>query len=208
MKERTLPAMTDQPLKDIKKEIYLMMKKAEQMLELSEDAFVKNRTAALDQADELAAEIHAKEDHLTAALSALAASSSEARGVLAVPSHIEKIAGNLKRLNEGIRTKIKDSLLFSDKATQETGALFTKMREALKRAGEAAISGSGAQCSSVLSDADTIIRMAEGFATSHENRLVAGECSPKSSSIYLCMLYSIEDVAAQTKAAIKKLSGA
>lgn len=199
--------MTDQPLKDIKKDIYLMMKKAEQMLELSGDAFVKNRTAALDQADELAAEIRAKEDHLTEALAKLAASSSEARSILAVPSHMEKIANSLKRLNDAIRTKIKDSLLFSDRATSETGTLFVKTREVLKRAGEAAVSGSGPQSGTVAKEADEIIRMSEGFATSHENRLVAGECSPKSSSTYLCMLYSIEDVAAQTKEAIKKLTG-
>jgi len=198
--------MTDQPLKDIKKDIYLMMKKAEQMLELSEDAFVKNRTASLDQADELAGDIRAKEDHLTEVLSKLAASSSEARGILAVPSHIEKIANSLKRLNDAIRTKIKDSLLFSDRAVKETGTLFVKTREVLKRAGEAAVSGSGTQSGTVATEADAVIRMSEEFATSHEDRLVAGECSPKASSTYLCMLYSIEDIAAQTKEAIRKLA--
>lgn len=198
--------MADQPLKEIKKDIYLMMKKAEQMLELSEDAFVKNKTNVLDQADELADEIRAKEDHLTAALSQLANANSEARSILSVPSHIEKIANSLRRLNDGIRTKIKDSLLFSDKAMRETGALFVKSREVLKKAGEAAVSGSGATGEAVTSEADGIIRMAEGYATSHENRLVTGECSPKSSSIYLCMLYSLEDVAGQTKEAVKKLS--
>jgi len=198
--------MTDLPLKDIKKDIYLMMKKAEQMLELSEDAFIKGRMSALDRADELAGEIRAKEDHLTEALAKLAAASSEARRLLAVPSHIEKIANGLHRLNDGIRMKIKDSLLFSDKAVKETGTLFAKSREVLKRAGEIAVSGSASLSETVKHDAESVIGMSEAFATSHEDRLVAGECSPKSSSTYLCMLYSFEDVAAQAKEAVTKLS--
>jgi phosphate:Na+ symporter len=198
--------MTDQPLKDIKKDLYLMLKKAEQMLELSEDAFVKGRASALDRADELAGEIKVKEDRLTETLAKLAASSSEARGILAVPSHIEKIAISLMRLNDSIRAKIKDSLLFSDKAVKETGTLLAKSREVLKRAGEVAVSGSASLSETVKSEADAIISMSEGCATSHEDRLVTGECSPKSSSTYLCLLYSLEDVAAQAKEAVVKLA--
>ena len=199
--------MSDQAVKDLKKDIYLMLHKSLEMLELAEDAFVKNKLAALDEAEDLAKEIQTKEDRLTDALSKISSSNTEARAILGVPAHIEKIAYNLRRLTDGIRTKITDSLLFSDKAIQETGTLFAKAKDVLKKAGDASVTANVAVSEAVMSGADEIVRLADGFATSHEDRLVTGECSPKASSTYLCILYSFEDVVSHTKEVIKKLTG-
>ncbi len=199
--------MQDPNVKDLKKDIYLIMHKAQEMLELTEDGFAKNKLAALDEADEISKEIHAKEDHLTAALAKMASTSSEARTLLTVPSHIEKIATSIKRITENSRSRIKEGMLFSDKAILETGKLFTKTKEVLKKAGEAAVTGAPATVNAALSDSEAVERMANEFATSHEERLVTGECSPKSSSTYLCILYAFEDMGAHIKDATKRLSG-
>ena len=198
--------MAEQTVKDIKKEIYLIMHKAQEMLELTEDGFMKNKVTPLDEADELAKEIHTKEDMLTATLAKMASSNGEARSILGVPAHIEKIATSIKRINDNSRSRIKEGLLFSDKAILETGKLFTKSKEILKKSGEAAVTGSSATLSTVLADCDTLERMANDFATAHEERLVTGECAPKSSSTYLCILYAFEDMGAHIKNTIKKLS--
>ncbi len=199
--------MAEQTVKDIKKEIYLIMHKAQEMLELTEDGFMKNKVTPLDEADELAKEIHTKEDILTATLAKMASSNGEARTILSVPAHIEKIASSIKRINDNSRSRIKEGLLFSDKAILETGKLFTKSKEILKKSGEAAVTGASATLTSVLADSDTLERMANDFATAHEERLVTGECAPKSSSTYLCILYAFEDMGAHIKNTIKKLSG-
>jgi Na+/phosphate symporter len=190
--------MSDQAIKETRKEIYLLIHKAEQMLELTEDAFMKNKAASLDQAESLAKEIRGQEDALTEKLAKLAASSGEARAILSVPMHIEKIAVSIERIVDNIRVKIKEGLLFSDKAIQETGRLLT--------AGQSVVTGSPESMETVRIDSDTIIRMSNDFATAHEDRLVAGECSPKASSNYLCILYAFEDIASHTKDAVKKLS--
>jgi phosphate:Na+ symporter len=199
--------MPEQTVKDLKKDIYLIMHKALEMIELTEDGFTKNKLSSLDQADELAKEIHVKEDVLTATLAKMSAANSEARSLLTVPSHIEKIATSLKRITENSRARIKEGMLFSDKAILETGKLFTKTKEVLKKAGEAAVTGAKATVESVLAESDAVERMANEFATSHEERLVTGECSPKSSSTYLCILYAFEDMGAHIKDATKKLAG-
>jgi len=198
--------MADQTVKDLKKEIYLVMHKAQEMLELTEEGFMKNKVTSLDQADDLASEIHMKEDALTSTLAKMAASSSEARTILSVPAHVEKIATSIKRINENSRSRIKEGLLFSDRAILETGKLFAKSREILKKAGEAAVTGSSLTFSTILADSDALERMANDFATSHEERLVTGECSPKSSSTYLCILYAFEDIGNHIKNTINKLS--
>lgn len=198
--------MPEQTIKDLKKEIYLVMHKSQEMLELTEDGFMKNKLASLDQADELAKEVHAKEDTLTATLAKMASTNNEARALLTVPSHVEKIATSIKRITENTRARIKDGMLFSDKAINETGKLFAKSKDVLKKSSEAVVTGSQGSLESVLSDSDAMERMANDFATAHEDRLVTGECSPKSSTTYLCILYAFEDLGAHLKNAVKKLS--
>ncbi len=199
--------MAEQTVKDVRKEIYLIMHKAQEMLELTEDGFMKNKVTPLDEADDLAKEIHTKEDALTATLAKMASSSNEARTILGVPAQIEKIATSIKRINENSRSRIKEGLLFSDKAIHETGKLFTKGKEILKKSGEAAVTGAPATLTAVLAESDALERMANDFATSHEERLVTGECSPKSSSAYLCILYAFEDMGAHIKNTLNRLAG-
>ena len=198
--------MPEQTIKDLKKEIYLLMHKAQEMLELTENGFMRNKLDSLEQADELAKEIHTKEDILTATLAKMAGTNSEARALLTVPSHIEKTATSIKRIAENSRARIKEGMLFSDKAILETGKLFTLAKNVLKKAGEAAVTSAQASMESALSDSDAVERMANDFATSHEERLVTGECSPKSSSTYLCILYAFEDMGAHIKDSLKRIS--
>jgi Na+/phosphate symporter len=199
--------MSEQNIKDIKKEIYLVMHKTQEMLELTEDGFMKNKIGSLDQADAIAAEVQTREDALTAKLAKMASSDNDARLILAVPSHIEKIATSIHRITDSSRSRIKEGLLFSDKALNETGKLFTKAKDVLKKAGEVTVTGSAATFESVLAESDAMERMANDFATAHEDRLVSGECSPKSSSIYLCILYAFDDMGAHLKESVKRLSG-
>lgn len=198
--------MSDQAVKDLKKDIYLMLHKSLEMLELIEDAFVKNKIASLDQAEELAKDIQVKEDRLTEALSKLASGNTDARKALSVPAHIEKIAYNLRRLSDGIRAKIKEGLLFSDKAIQETGTLFGKAKDILKKAGDASVTSNTSIADAVKSESEALVKLADQFATLHEDRLVTGECSPKTSSTYLCILYSFEDAISHTKEVVKSLT--
>jgi len=198
--------MADQTIKDINKDIYLVLRKAQEMLELTEDGFMKNKIASLDRADALAGEIRTKEDVLTASLAKMAAASNEARQILSVPAHIEKIAANITRISESSRSRIKEGLLFSDKAIAETSRLFVKSRDILKKSGDAAVTGAQPAMNAIVSDCDALEHMANEFATAHEERLVTGECSPKSSSTYLCMLYAFEDMGAHIKNTVRKLA--
>jgi len=198
--------MSDPTMKEIKKEIYLLVHKTEQMLELIEDAFIKSKAASLDQAESVAKEIRGQEDLLTEKLAKLAATGGEARAILSVPVHIEKIAVSIERIANNLRVKIKEGLLFSDKAIQETGKLLANGKELLKKAGQSVVSGSSESVETVKIDSDTMIRMSNDFATSHEDRLVAGECSPKASSNYLCILYAFEDIASHTKEIVSRFS--
>jgi len=182
------------------------MHKAQEMVDLAEDGFMKGRLSSLNQAHELAIEIHTKDDVLVAALANIASGTREAKYLLSVPSHIESIASSIIRIIEGIRTRIKEGLLFSDRAMLELQRLFTTAKHALKKAGEAAVTGAKTTIQDVLGESDALGRMTNEFATAHEERLVTGECPPKSSSTYLSMLYAFEEMSAHIKHAAIKLS--
>ena len=198
--------MPGQAIKDIKKDIYLMLHRAQEMLDLTADAFMKSKTSKLDEAMEISKEIHRKEDDLTEALAKMAPESGEARAILTVPSHLEKIATSVERIIEHTRNRIKHGMLFSDKAVQETGTLFKNAAGLLKNAGDTAVTGSKSGAEAVMTEGDKIVRMAGDFSTAHENRLVSGECSPRLSTTYLCILYAFEDLAWHAKETVKKLT--
>lgn len=198
--------MPEPTIKDIRKDIYLVLHKTQQMLDLTADAFLKNRASKLDEAVEISKEIHKKEDNLTDALAKMGASSSEAKAILSVPSHLEKIASSIERIIDHSRNKIREGMLFSDKALQESGTLFSKTRELLKKAAEGAITGPREGGDGIKGDSDAIIRLTNDYAAAHEERLVTGECSPKSSSTYLCILYAFDDIASHAKEAVRKLA--
>ncbi len=199
--------MSDQVLKDIKKDIYLMIHKAGEMLELTEDALTKNRLSALDEAREIAREIKSKEDLLTEKLAKVAGADKDARALLTVPVHIEKMAASIERVMDNLRVKIQEGILFSDKAIQESGRMIAKGKEVLKKTGEALVTGSEAAAEMVRKESDAMIKMSTDYATAHEERLVTGECSPRSSSAYLSMLYAFGDLAARTREVLAKITG-
>jgi Na+/phosphate symporter len=204
--ERRAPCMAEQTVKDLKKELYLLMHKMQEMLDLAEDGFTKNKLSTLAEADELAKEIHAKEDSLIAALAERAAIDNEARSLLAIPSLIANTTSSINRIVEGCRTRAKDGLLFSDKAVSEAKKLFGTSKNALKHAGEATVTGAKASIDTALLESAALMRMSNEFATAHEERLVAGICKVSCSSTYLRMLYAFEDIGAHMKDAVKRLS--
>ncbi len=197
--------MSGDALKEIRKDLYLMLNKSREMLDLTEDAFTKNRIAQIDQAEELAGEIQSKEDLLTEKLAKLSSTMPEARAMISVPAHVEKIAATIKRVQDNVRSRIKDGMLFSDKAIQETGIMFVKAKELLKKAGEAMVAGTRKQAEDIIAESDALERLVSEFTTAHENRIVSGESTPKSSTVYLCILYAFEDMAGHVKNAVRKI---
>lgn len=198
--------MMEQTVKESKKELYLMIHKMQEMLDLAEDGFTKHKLSTLAEADELAKEIHAKEDSLIAALAKIAATDNEARALLAIPSLVAHTTSSINRIVEGCRTRAKDGLLFSDKAVSEAKKLFSTSKNALKHAGESMVTGAKATIDTSLAESAALMRMANEFATAHEERLVAGVCKVSCSSTYLRMLYAFEDIGAHMKDAVKRIS--
>jgi len=66
----------------------------------------------------------------------LAPSDSTARAILSVPVHMRRSLSASERIVSNVRAKIKEGLLFSDKAIQETGRLLLKGKNCSKKQGK------------------------------------------------------------------------
>jgi Na+/phosphate symporter len=199
--------MPEHTVKEIKKDIYLMLHRSLEMLELTADAFVHGTSSKLTEAMDISAEIHSKEDALTGSLAKLSSTNDDARAILSVPASVEKIASAIEQIIGHTRQKIKENMLFSDKAVQEIKLLFTKTEAVLKKTADAAATGSQATLEAVTKDSDAVVKMAIDFATEHEDRLISGEASPKSSTVFLSILTIFEYLAWNAKEIVKKTAG-
>jgi Na+/phosphate symporter len=198
--------MVDQDLKELRKEIYLAMHKVREMLEFTQEGFLKNRLSALNQADDLSGEIRAKAEALTAAIAKSASTNDKARSLLVISFHVEELRTSISRIAENSRIRIREGLLFTDKAISEAGALFAKTNEMLKNTAESAVTGSQTTVMNTLAESESLEHMTSAFATAHEQRLITGECQQRASTIYLSILYAFEDLRVHLKNAARKLS--
>jgi Na+/phosphate symporter len=197
--------MSDKDVKELRKEIYLLMHNIREMLEFTQDGFLKNRLSSLNQADDLSREIRVKAETLTAAIAKSASTDDQARSLLTISFHLDELRTSIGRIVENSRVRIREGLLFSDKAISEASSLFVKTDGILKNTADSAVTGSPAAVTNALEESESLERMTSAFATAHEQRLITGECQPRASSIYLSILYAFEDLRAHLKNAARKL---
>lgn len=116
-----------------------------------------------------------------------------------VPEHIGNVWKNLDRLCELIDKKISEKVLFSDRAVNETVYLLQRLVEILRPAADMILARNTFLSRYVLESQSDIEKMADEYATLHENRLITGECLPVASSIYVGMLGAIKSIAWNAK---------
>lgn len=177
-----------------------MCYKAEKIVRLTVDGFNKHNLKLINEAEALAKDIHYEEEDLAnnlvnKAKFAISKEDKEYVNVLiSVGQHIELIEDNLLNLLQYIRTKVNESILFSEKAVQESNELFSLTKDLLKSAGDALVTGNKALVKHILELETIASQKADDFETEHEERLIAGVCTPKASSLYLNILNSIKEV--------------
>ncbi|MEW6214888.1 MAG: hypothetical protein AB1478_06750 [Nitrospirota bacterium] len=170
------------------------------------NAFIFNRDAFVNAAEIIIKKARETEKELTDELIEASQSDNTARLYSPIPSHIERIAGNFEHIARSIRTKIKDNLLFSDKAVSELNFLFQRTGEILNATGDLILARNRFLANYITESELEIERSANQYATLHEERLIEGICLPKSSGLYIVMLDSIKRIAWNAKEIAEKLT--
>ncbi len=125
--------------------------------------------------------------------------------LVVVFSNLEKINFDLRKLLSFTNSKIKEGTHFTVKATEELRLLFTEINQLFPHLYDAIITENPVLTDFLLNKVKELDKKSRQFSTEHEERLIKGVCLTKSSSVYLYILDSLQDLLWHFKAIVREL---
>jgi Na+/phosphate symporter len=187
--------------------MYDLLSEVVESTDLLYAALVNNNLKVLDRADELLSHAAGRSSELTEEITRDRLKEPLSTPYLSVPAHIEVMAKNMGRVSAGLRKKIKEDILFSDRALGELDYMFERVRDIAVNARDMVLARN-TLVARHLAEADrALVMSANDYATQHEERLIEGTCLPKASALYLEMLDAFKDTASHAKNIGRDLAG-
>lgn len=109
-------------------------------------------------------------------------------------THLQIIAQNQGALADPIQKKIKDGVLFSDKAVSQTNYLFDTQAGMLRSVLDIIKTDNEFLKRYTETEARNLIQACINFATEHETRLIEGLCQPQAAPLFLAILDSLRSM--------------
>jgi len=192
--------------KELVSRLHDMNRNLEDCMYLLQNAFIYNSSKSLDECEVKAKEIHENEKIFTEEVIAEVKADPDLRVYVSVPGHIERMGDYIEDIIGCIRTKIKEGILFTDKAVSEVTFLMERLREVLKNTSDIILARNIIIRDYVREYATEISRSANEFSTMHEERLVKGLCMPKASPLFLDIMDTLKGIAWHAKEIAEKLT--
>ena len=118
-------------------------------------------------------------------------------GLSGIYTHLQIISRNLGALADPIQKKIKDGVLFSDKAVAQTNYLFDTQAGLLRSVLDILKTDNEFLKRYTETEARNLIQACINFATEHETRLIEGLCLPQAAPLFLAILDSMRAMGQQ-----------
>ncbi len=174
----------------------LVAKALRENLTYTYEGFLKNRLIPLEKA---AVEAKGLERKIKEMMSALLGGEEQARRLEEAEKALDclialgKVRDSQEKLNSTVETKVKEGILFSNKAVTELKELFETTLSLLKHTEDLLLTANLAIRDYMLTRFSTLEGDIRRFASEHEERLIKGVCMPRSSTLYLFILDSFRD---------------
>jgi Na+/phosphate symporter len=120
-----------------------------------------------------------------------------------IVSNIGQLARGIAGLGDIVLEKIENRVLFSDKANHEVKSLLALVRKSIGDVFDGIETGNQTLLIAVIASSEKIAAEANAAATEHEERLVRGVCQPKSSAVFLDLIYSLRGISHALKMLVK-----
>lgn len=198
--------MKEESLKALISKLHDMSYSAGECIYLLQNAFIYNSSKFLDECEAEIKEIHHSEKTLTQEFVEETKKSPDAKVYVPAAGHIERMGAYMEDIIGCMRTKIKDEILFSDKAISEITFLLQRIQEVLNNTSDIILARNAIMGRYVKESEAEISRSASEFATLHEERLIEGLCMPKASPLFLDILDAIKGIAWHAKEIAEKLT--
>ncbi|HEU5323857.1 MAG TPA: hypothetical protein VFX28_23845, partial [Methylomirabilota bacterium] len=102
-----------------------------------------------------------------------------------VPLHVEQVARGVDAVMAVVGTMIDEGTPFTDRAVREVNSLFERALELLECARDAVMTENRILLRHILERGRQVSLLADDYALAHQQRLEAGVCLPRASTIYL-----------------------
>jgi Na+/phosphate symporter len=193
---------------DVKKlllSLHEIANNAESCLSLLQTAFIYNSSKPLKDCYLNVETVKKSEVQLTKKITEMAKENPELKPYVSVPVHLRRIAECIEKIAELIDKKIKDDILFSDRAITEITFLLQRLIDIIRPTADIILAKNMILKRYVEESESGVVKRANEYATLHEERLIEGLCLPIASSLYINMLDSIKDIAWHCKEIANKL---
>jgi len=197
----------DEKTKEALKAMYDMADNAENCISSLQTALIYNSSKPLKDCETTVKDIKKTEAVITKKIAELAKDNPDLKQYVSVPAHLLRIGENIEKLSELMDKKIKDDILFSDKAVTEITFLLQRIVDVMRPTSDIILAKNTILGRYVQESEEGIVKRATEYATLHEERLIEGLCLPVASSIFINMLDSIKNIAWHAKEITSKLVG-
>ncbi|MDQ1272759.1 MAG: hypothetical protein QG591_1389, partial [Planctomycetota bacterium] len=206
------------PIIHISEELQIVLKrisgicfKAETVLNLCIEGFMKDKVDLIDRAQEQIGSMDEEGKQLRKLLSNKAAGRSvnndHSKSLLATLSSIGLMLNGLDAISRHIRFKIGKRIIFNDKGVEEIRCLFYASLDVVKMAGDTLANGSELSMKHVVDKSTRIEKLAGHYAEKHKEQLITGICTPEASLLYINIADGILTVVWHLKKAVTRLFG-
>lgn len=192
--------------KELISKLHDMNRSLEDCIYLLQNAFIYNSSKSLDECEAKAKQIHENEKVITEEFIEEVKVDPYVRLYVSIPGHIERMGDYVENIAGCIRTKIREGILFTDKAVSEVTFLMERLQEVLKNTSNIILARNRIIREYIKESATEISRSANDFSTMHEERLVEGLCMPKASPLFLDIMDALKGVAWHAKEIAEKLT--
>ncbi len=200
-----------QKISDIEGKIVEMAGLTLKMWQKTFEAFMKHDMDLLAEVLVDENDLNALEKDITSALIAFSRASSDkeekanATLYIDVAGDLEMIGDYCKDILERVQIKIDEKLLFSEEAVKEYSQLYHKTEEVLREATRALEKNDYGMLKATLKQSGHVDGLVDEYRERHNQRLVAGICSPLAGNMFLNMLDFTAQVYHHTNVIIKNL---
>ena len=97
-----------------------------------------------------------------------------------------------------LKSMIQENVFFSDRAVKEVNDIFQEAMDLLENIPDLIVTQDKPLAQHIGEQVRSVFKIANGYSEEHEERLIQGVCTPKSSPLYLGILESLKGIIGHT----------
>ena len=178
----------------IKNDTLGMINHTKEMLEVIYEEFRKHDLSSIGKVEEVEEELFKNSECLLKSIQDEKVEEGVQR-FIPIPEHFNRIGKGLNKLLNATKKKIREDMLFSDKSVKEAYKLFDETLVLLNSVSDCIRTNNDDLAKNMDGNVKRLCELTDEYAIFHEDRLIAGVCTPKSAPVYLDILESFRSVA-------------